>query len=169
MEEKSMQKVHAVLFLTTTSLLSLVAPAFGQATPPLVFVTKLGTDVDLRSGGRILFDETSAGTVILPEFGTPRSTGLTTVPQVQLRGSDLQLHNPAADGVIQIFPRSRPFVRATQSETSVAAAGQNIVVSYNDSTGIHVSPNLNGPGLIIDRVNLSLYTAVPRRTERWAA
>jgi hypothetical protein len=169
MEEKSMRNVHAVLLLATTSLLSVAAPAFGQVTPPLGLVTKLGTDVDLRSGGRILFDETSAGNVILPESGTPPSTGLPTVPQVQLRGSNLQVNNPAADGVIQILPRSRPFVRATQSETSVAASGQNIVVSYNDSTGIHVSPNPNGPGLIIDRVNLSLYTAVPRRTERWTA
>src|SRR6185369_15419840 len=112
-----MRNVHAVLFFVTTSLLSVVAPAFGQGTPPLGSVTKLGIDIDLRSGGRIVFDETTAGNVILPDSGAPPSTGLPNVPQVQLRGGNLQVNNPAADGVIQIFPGFRPFVRATQSET----------------------------------------------------
>ena len=84
-----MRNVHAVLFLTATSLLSVVAPAFGQGTPPLGSVTKLGIDIDLRSGGRVVFDETTAGSVILPESGTPPSTVLPTVPQVQLRGANL--------------------------------------------------------------------------------
>lgn len=164
-----MRKVHAVLFLTTMSLLSVVAPAFGQGTPPPGSVTKLGIDIDLRSGGRIVFDETTAGNVILPDSGAPPSTALPTVPQVQLRGGNLQVNNPAADGVIQIFPGFRPFVRATQSETSVAASGQNIVVSYNDSTGIHVSPNPNGPGLIVDRVNLSGYSVSHDGGQTWGS
>jgi len=140
--------------LTALAAISLVHPLLAQG-PSLGFVTKLGMDVDVRSGGRILFDEITSGRVILPESGAPSATGLPTVPQVQLRGNNVQVNNPAADGVIQIFPRFRPFVRATQSETSVAASGNNIVTTYNDSTGIHVSQNPGGPGLIVDRVQLS--------------
>ena len=68
---------------------------------------------------------------------------------------------------IQIFTGFRPFIHATQSETSVAAFGANIVVTYNDSTGLHVSPNPTGPGLIVDRVLLSSFGASSDGGETW--
>src|SRR3974377_561336 len=162
-----MRPVHAVVLLALTLIVLVVAaPTFAQGTPPLGYVNKLGQDLDVRSGGRILFDEISSG-VILPESGVPPVTGLPTVPQVQLRGDNQQVNDPAADGIIQIFPGFRPFVRATQSETSAAAFGQNIVVTYNDSTGIHVSPNPSGRGLIVDRVLLSSFSVSNDGGQTW--
>ena len=125
-----MRPGHAFVLLTLILMVLVVAaPTFAQGTPPLGFVNKLGQDLDVRSGSRILFDEIRSG-VILPESGTPPVTGLPTVPQVQLRGDNQQVNDPAADGIIQILPGFGPFVRATQSETSAAAFGQNIVVTY---------------------------------------
>ncbi len=68
---------------------------------------------------------------------------------------------------MQIFPGFRPFVRATQSEVSTAAFGRNIVVTYNDSTGIHVSPNPSGPGLIVDRVQISGFASSSDGGKTW--
>jgi hypothetical protein len=144
------------LCLTVATTLALVRPIFAQDAPPLGFVDKLGEEVDVRSGGRILQDEIAAGTLILPDAAGPVSGG-STVPQIQLRGGNLQVNDPSHD-YTQIFSGFRPFVRATQSEVSTAASGRNIVVTFNDSTGIHVSPNPSGPGLIVDRVQLSSYS-----------
>src|SRR5712664_1965350 len=117
-------------------------------------VTKLGQDFDVRSGGRILADEMMAsGNLILPEVPTPLS-GTDREAQFEGEGGNVQVNNPKQD-YVQVFTGFRPFVRATQSETSLAAFGPNILVTYNDSTGVHVSPNPRGPGLIVDRVMLS--------------
>src|SRR6266852_9504074 len=45
--------------------------------------------------------------------------------------------HPALD-FPQQFTGFRPFLHATQSETSVAAHGRNIVASYNSSAGMHL-------------------------------
>jgi len=120
----------------------------------LGFVSKLGQDMDVRSGGRVLADELStSGRIVLPDIDSPVA-GTDVVPQIQLRGGNVQV-NSSSEDFVQIFTGFRPFVRATQSEVSTAAFGRNIVVTYNDSTGLHVSPNPNGPGLIVDRVRLS--------------
>jgi hypothetical protein len=135
----------------------LSAPSIlAQSGPPTGFVTKLGQDMDVRSGARILPDDNVIGNVILPELGGGVGGGL-TVPQIQLRGGNVQVNDPLQT-LIQIFPGFRPFVRATRSEVSAAASGRNIVVTYNNSTGIHVSPNPAGPGLIVDRVMISGYS-----------
>ncbi len=118
-------------------------------------VTKLGVEFDVRSGGRILADQLKAsGRLLLPETSAPTSGGSAAAVQFEEAGGNVQVNNSNRD-YVQIFPGFRPFVRATQSETSMAAFGRNIVVTYNDSTGIHVSPNPAGPGLIVDRVTLS--------------
>ena len=122
---------------------TLVCTAAAQTGPQPGFVNKLGTEVDVRSGGRILADDLASGKVILPDLPTPVA-GIPAVPQIQLRGDNLQVNDPAQT-TIQIFTGFRPFVRATRSETSAAAFGRNIVVTYNNSTGIHVSPNPSGP------------------------
>jgi hypothetical protein len=155
-----------VLFGTLATLPAvLAAPAVAQNGPPLGFVNKLGIDVDVRSGGRILQDETPSGTVILPDSPTTVGGG-STVPQIQLRGGNVQVNDPAQD-YIQIFTGFRPFVHFTQSEVSVAAANRNMVVTYNNSAGIHVSPNPSGLGLIIDRVNLSGFSASSDGGKTW--
>jgi hypothetical protein len=146
---------RAKLFFCLVTLCSgiLLFTAAAQSGPPLGFVTKLGIDVDVRSAGRILADDLADSHVILPDLATPVA-GIPAVPQIQFRGGNLQVNSPTED-YFQIFTGFRPFVRATQSEVSVAASGRNIVVTYNDSAGIHVSLNPSGPGLIVDRVQIS--------------
>jgi hypothetical protein len=148
-----MQCVRILVCVIAFILVVLIETAAAQQSPRLGFVNKLGVEIDVRSGGRVLADELAAGKVILPDLASPVAGG-SVVPQIKLRGGNLQVNNPASD-YNQIFPGFRPFVRATQSEVSTAAFGRNIVVTFNDSTGIHVSPNPAGPGLIVDRVQIS--------------
>jgi hypothetical protein len=129
-------------------------------------VTKLGYDFDVRTGARILADELKAsGRIMLPEVPASPS-GADVAARSEEVGGNEQVNNPERD-YIQIFAGFRPFVRATQSETSIAAFGPNIVVTYNDSTGLHVSPNPAGPGLIVDRVLLSGFAASSDGGQTW--
>jgi hypothetical protein len=156
---------YALLCGLTACSTLLVRPALAQGPPP-GFVTKLGIDVDVRSGGRILADDVAAGTVILDD-PAPSPTDGSTAPQVQLRGNNVQVNSPNED-YVQIFPGFRPFVHATQSEVSAAAFGRDIVVTYNDSAGLHVSPNPGG-GLIVDRVRLSGYAVSHDGGKAWTS
>jgi hypothetical protein len=160
-----MQRAISMLCLVAGFLAVLACAASAQQGPPLGFVSKLGIDMDVRSNGRIIADELAASNVILPDLDTPIA-GMPAVPQIQLRGGNVQVNNPAQD-FVQIFAGFRPFVRATQSEVSAAAFGRNIVVTFNDSTGIHVSPNPHGPGLIVDRVQLSSFATSNDGGETW--
>src|SRR5579864_240922 len=144
-----MLRAVSVLGIALACSAILISTAVAQQGPPLGFVTKLGEDVDVRSGSRVLADDLAANGVLLPELNTP-VVGVPAVPQIQFRGGNVQVNNPDNDSV-QIFSGFRPFVHAIQSETSVAAFGSNIVATYNDSTGLHVAPNPAGPGLIVDR------------------
>src|SRR5437016_4981962 len=153
------------LALTCLATLISVLLAVAQGGPPLGFVNKLGQDIDIRSGGRILADELSAGNVILPDLATPVA-GVPAVPQIHVRGGNVQVNDPAQD-YIQIFPGFRPFVHVIQSETSTAAFGRNIVVTYNNSTGLHVIANPSGPGLVVDRVQLSGFSSSTDGGQTW--
>ncbi len=152
-------------------LISVVLSLSVWATTPVVLaqgspssvVNKLGVDQDVRSGMKVVMDEILAGTVILPDL-PPSATHLDTVPQIQLRGNNVQANFPSGD-YVQIFPGFRPFVRATQSEVSTAASGKNIVLGYNNSAGIHVSPF--GTGLIVDRVQISGFAASNDGGKTW--
>src|SRR5207344_1760063 len=80
-------------------------------------VNKNGFEIDERSIGKILADETlSSRGVVLDTLVSPVQ-GLPTFPQMQLRGGNTQVNDPALDN-IQIFPGFRPFIEFTQSETS---------------------------------------------------
>jgi hypothetical protein len=161
-----MQRAISMICLVALFSAVLAGAAAAQQGPSLGFVTKLGVEVDVRSNGRIIADElASSGRVMLPDLDTPVA-GMPAVPQIQLRGGNVQVNNPLQD-FVQIFPRFRPFVRATQSEVSAAAFGRNVVVTFNDSTGIHVSPNPNGPGLIVDRVQLSSFATSNDGGQTW--
>ncbi len=82
-----------LLFLSLTILPGMLGTlAVAQNGPPLGFVSKLGVDMDVRSGGRILQDELLSGRVILPESAAPVGGGSTT-PQIQLRGGNVQVND----------------------------------------------------------------------------
>jgi hypothetical protein len=154
------------------SLLSIVVAAvtgmpaaLAQDGSLLGFVTKLGQDMDVHYGTVIPSDDGTLGGVILPELAGGVAGGL-TVPQIKLRGVNVQVNDPTQT-FIQIFPGFRPFVRSTRSEVSAAAFGQNIVVTYNNSSGLHVSPNPNGPGLITDTVMISGYSTSNDGGQTW--
>jgi hypothetical protein len=149
--------------LSAGALALAISRLTAQSGPPLGFVNKLGIDVDVRSSGRIFADDLASGNLQLPGPGDPVTEGATE-PQVQLRGGNLQVNDPSQTA-IQIFTGFRPFVRAIRSETSAAAFGRNIVVTYNNSTGIHVSPS--GTGLIVDRVQLSGYSVSNDGGQTW--
>jgi hypothetical protein len=147
-----MRHVAFGICLFASAVVMSIQPVRAQNLPSLGFVNKLGQEIDIRSGGRILADELSAANyVVLPDPTTP-VPWIPPVPQIQFRGDNVQVNDPSLDS-IQIFPGFRPFVRTTQSETSVAAFGRNIVVTYNNSDGIHVSPK--GTALVTDRIQIS--------------
>lgn len=153
--------------LVVAALLAIAQPSRAQQGTPLGFVSKLGQDIDVRSGARILRDENAPGTVLLNGLAGPVAGG-STAPQIQLRGGNVQVNDPAND-YVQIFAGFRPFVRATQSEVSTASFGRNVVATFNDSSGIHVSPNPNGPGLIVDRVRISSFSVSNDGGTTWQA
>jgi hypothetical protein len=100
--------------------------------PGPTVVNKGGVEVDERSIGRIVADETlSSDGVILADEVSP-VPGLPTFPQVQLREGNQQVNDAGLDN-IQVFAGFRPFIEYTQSETSIAGKGLNIVAAYNTS------------------------------------
>ena len=103
--------------------------------------------------------------MVLPDLPTSGTT-LGTVPQIQLRGNNVQANLPSGD-YVQQFPGYRPYVRATQSEVSTAAFGKHVVLGYNNSAGLHIIPNPSGPGLIVDRVQLSGFAASGDGGQTW--
>ena len=100
--------------------------------PPPGHVRKNGIDVDLRSFGRTIGDDLAEHGTQVPVDETSPVPGQSVVSQIQLRGPNVHANDGSLDN-IQIFAGFRPFVKFTQSETSVAAHGQNIVVTYNTS------------------------------------
>jgi hypothetical protein len=95
-------------------------------------VKKKGVDLDIRSSGRMIADEVAQfGAQVVNDEVSP-APGVTVVSQVQLRGDNVQTNDPGLDN-IQTLPNTRPFVSYTQSETSIAASGSNIVATYNSS------------------------------------
>jgi hypothetical protein len=146
---------YRIIAGSVISFLLTAGPIHAQS--PTSIVNKLGVDQDVRSGMKVLMDEVLGGSVVLPDVSSS-STTLDVVPQIQLRGNNIQANTPSGD-YVQQFAGFRPFVHATQSEVSTAAFGKHIVLGYNNSAGLHVSPNPSGPGLVVDRVQLSGFAA----------
>jgi hypothetical protein len=129
-----------------------------EAQQPLTsVVNKLGIEEDVRSGDKILMDDVPGGLATATEPGE--------ASEIHNRGN-VQANFPSGD-YVQQFPGFRPFVRATQSEVSTAVFGRHVVLGYNNSAGIHVSPNPSGPGLIVDRVQLSGFAASSNGGKTW--
>ena len=99
---------------------------------PPGLVKKDRFDLDIRSAGRQFTEEVaSRGNVVTADEISPVPGG-DVVPQIQFRGANVQVNDASLDN-IQTFPNFRPFVGYTQSETSIAAFGRNIVAAYNSS------------------------------------
>ena len=115
--DRRMNPTKKLLFVSLAALLgALAVPASAQSGPLTGFVTKLGVELDVRSGGRILQDELAAGNVILPDSATPVGGG-STVPQIQLRGGNVQVNDPRP-GQYPDLSRLPP-VRACHAERSI--------------------------------------------------
>lgn len=128
-------RFRLLLSFCLAGLLIASLPAFTQTSPTVV--NKLGFEMDVRSDTRYFLDELAAnGSVILPDAAAGVSAW-TSLPQVQFRGGNLQVNDPGLD-TIQQFTGFRPFVNYIQSETSLAAFGQNIVATYNNAAGAHL-------------------------------
>ena len=94
-------------------------------------IRKLGVDVDMRSMSRVLADEVRAGgNITLTGDVDHPGPGLEQDGDVQFRGGNVQVNDARLDN-IQIFPGFRPFVRFTQSETSLPSYKKDIVATYN--------------------------------------
>ena len=66
-----MQRTKLLICQFTLFSATLVCTAAAQTGPQLGFVNKLGTEVDVRSGGRILADDIASSKVILPDLAMP--------------------------------------------------------------------------------------------------
>ena len=129
-------------------------------------VKKKGVDLDIRSHGRQIADEVAAlGTQVAHDPATP-VPGLSTVPQVQFRGGNVQANDGSLDN-IQVFAGFRPFVEFTQSETSVAAFGRNIVATYNSSANQPLS--LVPPPLHFTQMFLSGFSTSNDGGQTWTS
>jgi hypothetical protein len=177
------QRFHRRLLLTSVVLLAAALCGLGQAQDPppnaITFATavsKSGGDLDLRSTGRFLRDQV-VGHVLLGPDAIATSSPSVTTGTTPLPSPNTQVNDPALDN-IQIFPSFAPFLHYTQSETTVAAAGQNIVVSYNNSAGVTLvqtpkagftPPKGPGPGLVFTRVQLSGYSVSGDGGRTWTS
>jgi hypothetical protein len=149
--------VGTTLAMALTMSLSVSSPAQSASSQHKTFATavsKSGRNLDLRSAGRYLRDQ-ALGRVRLERETIPTFSPLVQAGKNPLRGPNTQVNDPALDN-IQIFSGFRPFLHYTQSETTVAAHGQDIVVSYNNSAGITLAPS--GSGLVFTRVQISGYS-----------
>jgi hypothetical protein len=140
-------KKGAILFLLVTIIGLSITLSFRDAQAAQGQVKKKGVLLDIRSLGRQIGDEVAAfGNLAVGNELSPVPS-LPVVPQIQFRGGNVQGNDADLDN-IQIFTGFRPFVKFTQSETSVAAFGRNIVAVYNSSANQPLIPNPSGPGLI---------------------
>jgi hypothetical protein len=153
-------------FSIALSVIPLASQSNDQSSPG--HVRKSGIDLDVRSAGRQIADRIAeSGVAVLEdEFGPV--PGVDVVPQVQLRGANVQVNDAALDNV-QVFPGFRPFIKFTQSETSIAAFGRNIVAGYNSSANQPLIPNPAGPGLVFLRRFFSGFSTSNDGGQTWTS
>src|ERR1700730_6456518 len=128
----------ALLALTAYSL-----AASAQVKPTVV--VKNGYEFEIRSDTKIMLDHLAASGRVIPLDEPTDGQGDHDGGGLLFRRGNIQVNNPLLDS-IQIFPGFRPFVHATQSETSVAVFGRTVVATYNTSAGVELPPNPSGPG-----------------------
>jgi hypothetical protein len=116
-------------------------------------VPKRHGPLELRSAGR-MFRDNAIGRMMLGSGGALTAFPRQNPGQTLLRGPNVQVNDPALEH-IQFITGFPPLVRYTESETTVAARGQNIVVSYNTTTGVTVDQNGNYTSILIDGYSFS--------------
>ena len=134
------------------------APQVAQPTSAAWRMPKGGVELDLRSTGRRVADEVRTNrlkTVDAP-LAEPLSeeAGSLEEPVVEQIRGNTQVNDPNLDH-IQRFPGRRPYVLTTNSETSVAAFGRNIVATYNTAAGARLVRDPATGELAFDRLFLS--------------
>jgi len=102
-------------------------------------ITKNGIEIDVRSLGKQISDGALQGGTLAGAGAPSTAPGRSGAPQIQTRGSNVQVNDPSLDN-IQILSNGFPLVMFTQSETSVAAFGNDIVATYNSSANQQISP-----------------------------
>jgi hypothetical protein len=120
-------------------LLLLTCCGIAIAQGPYV-ILKNGVDVDLASDGRMAADDSLAGGNAITLDLATHGPNVTAGHAIQFRGGNVQVNDSSLDNE-QIFPNFRPFEKRTQSETTVAHSGNNIVVSYNSSANQPLTAN----------------------------
>lgn len=136
--------------LMSAGLLALCVGALGSsaaeeaAEQPGWVIEKNGVEVDMRSFGRQMADDMLANDGLISadaiELKAPRPTFDLTPPAARHhRRGNVQANDGTRDFVQTIDP-FRPFVNFTQSETSIAVHGRDIVAGYNDSAGQVLEP-----------------------------
>ena len=101
-------------------------------------INKNGIDVDVRSLGKQISDGVlQSGTLPSAGDSSPVAGG-SGAAEIQTRGGNVQVNDPGLDN-IQILSNLFPVVKFNQSETSLAAFGNNIVATYN-SSNVQLSP-----------------------------
>lgn len=135
----------------------------------LTAVSKFGIEMELRSDAKILADEVLSGHIMLgPEETPPAIPGMRNDDERPLFGPNIQVNDPALNNT-QIFPGFRPFLHFTQSETTVAAHGRNIVVSYNNSAGASLALGPGGAFAFFTRLQLSGYSFSKDGGKTWTS
>jgi len=79
---------------------------------------------------------------------------------------DVQANNPALD-FLQTFPGTRPFEFSTQSETSIAAFRDNIVIGYNSTTDQPLVQS--GGGLLFRHIHVSAFSVSHDGGRTWTS
>lgn len=151
--------------LAVVSFAALTPSGFAQTGTPPGYVEKLGQDIDVRSGARILADKISSDKVTLPGLFTPVAS-VPAVPQIQLRGGNTQANDPLED-YMQVFSGFPPIIHALQGEVSMAAFGRNIVVTFNDLGGAAHLIMVPGVGLEYDQLLIAGFATSKDGGETW--
>jgi hypothetical protein len=129
--------LRAAIFAVATT--AVIAIAQGPDEIPPGQVQKNGVDIDVRSLGKQLLDTLQQGGTVGGVGGPSVVPGGPVGPQIQTRGGNVQVNDPGFDN-IQVLSNLLPLVKFTQSETSVAAFGNNIVATYNSSANQDFTP-----------------------------
>src|SRR5439155_23893622 len=135
--------------------------------------------VDLRSHGRQTADEVRwrqatedvvlrQGPVVPGRAGSREDRGSRERrAEEEEEGRNVQVNEPALDHV-QSFPGTRPFEFSIQSETSIAAFRNNIVIGYNSSADQPLVVHGDG-GLFLAHIHLSAFSVSHDGRRTWSS
>ena len=157
-----MFSVKKSVLLAAAALLILVpatSPLGGVSPEQNGKIQKNGFDVDIAA----FF------VAIGEEFATFEPTNLGASGDGGNRGTggNTQVNDGTLDH-IQVFPGARPYVFFTQSETSIAGHGNDLVAAYNTSAGVQ-AVQLPGGAVTFTRVPLSGFSHSPDGGRSWVS